>query len=316
MTLQDTIQRQRGVIYSFLFGVTMTLQVNLTKLLLSNTHESCITFLRCLTFIFVIPFIEWEDANSLTFLDLLRYILCSVIGVMPYCFGAASLVFMGVGDATAIEFGLGLIFTGLIAHFALNESLDLFSIIIFVVDCAGVILVVKPSYVFTADIVTFDSREIGAALALTGAFSNAVWCVMLRKIVHRNTMFCFLVIFLHGMVGMIVTGVWTTFESAWEVPQTLWFTFGIFGYGFVNTLQIVVEFKAFEYTQAKNVALMGTLSIVISYAVQLTFFGENAELVSIAGVLIVIACVLCSAFNLKDICYNRCPQTIFEYTSL
>ncbi|KAJ8051109.1 hypothetical protein HOLleu_04557 [Holothuria leucospilota] len=297
MTLSTVFESNKGLLYCMAYCVMMTLQTNIAKALMYTIRASYVTFIRCLSLAFTLPLVEWNAAAATcNTTDLLIYVACSIIGVIPYCTANLCFSLMGVGDSTAIEFGGSLILVGVIAHFILDEKLSISYFILLLVDFLGIVFVVKPSFVFGSLEKHVRYKEIGAIIAMTGAVFLALWPILVRTLVKRNTLFSFLVTALHGLAGMIAAGVWTTIESAWKIPETWLAGLTLVGYGVVGTLQFYIGIAAIGNEEAKNVAVALTLSVAFSYVLQLTMFQAEVDWVSVGGAVIVVFCVTCSAY--------------------
>ncbi|KAJ8051116.1 hypothetical protein HOLleu_04565 [Holothuria leucospilota] len=295
MELAEFLELHKGSMYCFAFGMMMTIQVNLAKLLIYSSNASYVTLIRTVfTALMAMPLVEWDAANTLDGTDLFLYLASAVTYVIPCGLLALGLTYLGVGDSTAIEFGGSLILVALISHFVLNESLSIPYLIMLLVDCVGIVLVSQPSIIFGTPDVPLEGREIGAIFTLAGAFFFALWQIIVRILAKRSALKCWLIIYTHGLVGLVIAGGWTAVESAWQVPDT-WFSGIVFvGYGVACTMQLITGLKALTNEEAKRVALVLTLSVVLSYALQLTAFGEELDWISISGGIIVVVCVVLS----------------------
>ena len=130
---------------------------------------------------------------------------------------------------------------------------------------------------------------------LSGTYFFSLSIVCIRKLEKQKTLHCYLLTTVQVLVGMAMAGVWTTIESAWGLPST-WLNACFFaGFGFVGILQVIFKTKALASEETKNVATALTLSIVLSYALQLTVFEEELDWVSICGAIIIVFCVVLSA---------------------
>ncbi|KAJ8051117.1 Solute carrier family 35 member G1 [Holothuria leucospilota] len=284
----------KGILYCLLHAVALTAQSNIAKVFTYSSHTSYINFVRYLFLIFTVPLIEFDKASSCNTTDLILYITLGVLGIVPSCTAVFSFTLMGVGDSIAIEFGGNIILVGVIGHLILDEKITIAYFFLLLVDCLGIILVVKPSFIFGTSEEGIKSKEIGAIVAISGSFAVSLFQVYIRKLEHRNNLHCFLFMAVQSLVGMALTGAWTTLESAWEIPNT-WLNICIVGgYGIVNILQYIFEVKALANAEVKNVALALTLSVVLSYVLQITIFGEEVDWVSIGGAVVIILCVVLS----------------------
>lgn len=291
-----TFAEIKGPFYCLLYAVTVTVQSNVAKILTYSSHSSYITFVRCCFLALTFPFIETDKVTSCDFTDLILYFICAFCAVSSCGTAVLSFTLIGVGDSTAIEFGGNVIFAGVIGHFVLDEKLSISYFILLLFDCVGVILVVKPSFIFkTSAEGGLGSREVGAIISLLGAVFFALFHVCVRKLEKRNNLHCFLYMTVQGLFGMVLSGAWTTVESAWETPNTWLKICIVVGYGIVNVIQFVFAVKALNNAEAANVALALTLSVVLSYALQLTLFEEEVSWVSIGGAVIIVFCVLLSS---------------------
>lgn len=291
--LTENLTLNVGLIYSLLYGILMTAETTIAKTLLKVTSASLIAFTRCLGLVFLTPCIEWEKANLLTTGDLCLYMTCSIIGALPYACGLLALNYIGIGDSSAILFGSSILLVGVIGHFILGERISLLQLLILSLDCVGVILVTKPSVLFgQREDIIYNQRELGVVFSLIAAVFISVWPILVRILQQRCSLHCFLLSSVHGFSGMVLTGIWTTVESNWSLPVTWEAALATIGYIVFSVGQFMFASKALETQHAKSVGLSLTLSVALSYVVQVVLFKEIADWIAVTGALMVITCVL------------------------
>lgn len=300
----QTFQTYKGLIFCLLCGIFLTCQTNLAKALTFTSQPSWMMFTRCLALMVVLPFIDWEKSRSCTSRDTVYYIFATVCGIMPHALGMLSFMYIGVGDSTAVEFGGGLILTVMTGYVFLGDSVHCLTFLLVIMDFIGVFLVAKPTFIFMSDCESCGiNKNIGAVIALSGAVFSSIWPIFIRKLAERDTLCCYSMLVFQGMLGMVLSGLWTSLESAWRIPGTLTEIVMLVLFLTTSTAQYLVAVKSVELEQVRVFAMFITLSVAVSYLLQVTVFGEAVDPISISGAILIMFTVSCS--SLSDIMKSK-----------
>lgn len=284
-----------GIVYSLLYGIGMTVEYGCAKFVLRCTSASFLTLARCAAIVCLTPFIEWESASTLDTCDLCLYIACSVIGILPYAFNVSSLNYIGIGDSSAVLFGSNIFLVSIIGHFALDEKLSFYDVIVLSFDVIGVVLVTRLTVIFAKEetqALHYQEREFGVIMLLLAAICLSVWPVLVRKLQQRNSLYFVLLSSLHGFFGMFLAGIWTTFESDWLLPNNWEAILVGIGYIVFSVGQFICAIKVIETGDIKSVGLSMALSLALSYIAQILLFGESVDWISTIGAGLVLICVI------------------------
>ena len=140
---------------------------------------------------------------------------------------------------------------------------------------------------------------MGVILALSDALFCSVW-VTVRILVARDISCTYLMLVLYGFVGTVSSGVWATLFSSWRIPETISeFTMFVL-YAIVVFFQTLVGLESLKYEESKSFFISSTLSVGLSYVIQITVFGETVDLIRVCGVLIIITCVALHSWESKE----------------
>lgn len=282
----------KGIIYALIFSILVTIQIFLTKALLSNNHPSFLTFVRHIALLFAIPFVDWEKARGFTANDLHCYLLAGSLGILSSSLTVVSIVYVGVGDLVALEYGGGIIITSVIAYFTLGESITCTSLVLFAFDCVGLVLVGKPSFLFSEGATNIEyNREIGVMFAVLTSLFTSLWIISFRALVARDVAVTTLITMVSGFEGTFISGVWTAFYSAWKIPETVTESVMYFLFAIVCFFQTLVALESLRDVDSKTFFIFNTLTVGFSYVLQITVFLETADIMRVSGVLTIVVCV-------------------------
>lgn len=184
---------------------------------------------------------------------------------------------------TAVTIGnLVPLFTLLFAHFFLNEKVQLFSWITFVISFLGVVLLkgLDPTV-----------STVGIIMAVTAAFFTASAHFTVRQL--RATDHPQVIMFYFPLVTIPIILPFAYYY--WQMP-TLYEWMFLFLIGIFTHIGQLFLTKAYHTEEVKNISFVYYLGVILSFGYGILFFGEFVSTQSLLGIGLILLGVL---FNLK-----------------
>ncbi|XP_057593356.1 solute carrier family 35 member G1 [Hippopotamus amphibius kiboko] len=209
----------------------------------------------------------------------------SAMILLYYAYQSTSLA-----DATVISFSCP-VFTSIIACIFLKEKCSLWDALFTSFTITGVILIVRPPFLFGSEVVETDKDYSlhlkGAFAALAHAVFAAVTLVILRKI--GTSVDYMLSIWYYVVAGLIECIIALFILGQWSLPRCgmdrlFLILIGLFGLGG----QVFLA-KAIQIEKAGLVALMKTMDVVFAFMFQIIFFHDVPSWWTVGGSLCVVA---------------------------
>ena len=230
--------------------------------------------------------------------------------------------YMPIGDAMTIIL-CGAIPTVILAAIFLDERLRLFKMICCVFVVTGIILVIRPPFLFNYEAATMISNNysesnnitliktekpkthnhyyVGALGAFICMMSNAIFRTMI-KIVHQNksSRSSELMLLYHGILCVIISFLMTLIESNQRIlfpsdevePYDTWQWLSLAAFAVVGVSKFFMRLKALQLVGPVVVGFVRTSEILVSYLVEIIIFHTIPFLSSIFGaIFIMIACI-------------------------
>jgi drug/metabolite transporter (DMT)-like permease len=319
-----------GALLSFLAGLLLLVSNTLVKEMELNFVDvlfitSIVQMSTSLIMIRIKGFIIWptevdEDKN----VHWLRsWLICfGIVGGIFYPTNLIAITFMPLGDAMTIIFSCVLLVTIFAAIF-FKERFRLYKLICVILIIGGIILVIRPPFIFNNNIEnitnnntldlndTTTSSEINYKIpkyyyfGVTSALIAMVFNAMLSTIsgvlvknkstsppeIHMvyNSLGCFIVsLILPAFVGnqRIV------FPSGTIEGYDSWSWFILFVVGFMQSGLFFTRTKAIQFAGPVVTAFVRTSEIGIAYIIQITFFQTIIIISSLIGAsFVIIACI-------------------------
>ncbi|MCS6875175.1 MAG: DMT family transporter [Pyrinomonadaceae bacterium] len=203
-------------------------------------------------------------------------------------FGTAALYFFFVtvqniplASAMTIQY-LSPIFTSVIAIFLLKESLKAIQWLFYLIAFSGVLLIQQ-----------FDFRvsPFFLAIGIFSAFCSGVAYNLVRRL--RQTEHPLIVVLHFQMVGAIIGLVFTFFN--WKTPSILDLAY-LFLIGIFSQLGQIFLTNALQKEKAASVAIVNYTGLIYGLFFGWLIFGESQNLISLAGMLLVVVGVAASVF--------------------
>lgn len=205
--------------------------------------------------------------------------------LLYYAFQATSLA-----DATVITFSSP-VFTSIFACIFLKEKYSLWDALFTVFTITGVILIVRPPFLFGASAVgrgdSYSLHLKGTIAAVTHAVFAALTLVILRKM--GKSVDYFLSIWYYVILGLLESIIVLFIIGEWSLPycgldRLFLILIGLFGLGG----QVFLT-KAIQIEKAGPVAIMKTMDVVFAFIFQIIFFNDVPTWWTVGGALCVIA---------------------------
>ncbi|KAM5236463.1 solute carrier family 35 member G1-like [Ctenodactylus gundi] len=212
-------------------------------------------------------------------------------------FGSTSMILMyyayqatSLADATVISFSCP-VFTSMFAWIFLKEKYSLWDVVFTVFAIAGVILIVRPPFLFGSNTSgmegSYSVHLKGTFAAVGHAVFAAVTLVILRKM--GKSVDYFLSIWYYVILGLTESIIILFILGEWSLPycgldRVYLILIGLLGLGG----QIFVT-KAVQIEKAGPVALMKTMDVVFAFIFQILFFNDVPTWWTVGGALCVVA---------------------------
>ncbi|XP_003255287.1 solute carrier family 35 member G1 isoform X1 [Nomascus leucogenys] len=197
---------------------------------------------------------------------------------------------MSLADATVITFSSP-VFTSIFAWICLKEKYSPWDALFTVFTITGVILIVRPPFLFGSDTSGMEESYSGHLKGTFAAIGSAVFAastlVILRKM--GKSVDYFLSIWYYVVLGLVESVIILSVLGEWSLPycglDRLFLIFiGLFGLGG----QIFIT-KALQIEKAGPVAIMKTMDVVFAFIFQIIFFNNVPTWWTVGGALCVVA---------------------------
>lgn len=195
-----------------------------------------------------------------------------------------------LADTTVISFSSP-VFTSIFAWLFLKEKYSLWDALFTVFAIVGVILIVRPPFLFGSSSAWASERYSvhlkGTFAAVGYAVLGASTLVILRKM--GVSVDYFLSIWYYVVLGFIECAIVLSVLGAWSLPncgldRLFLVLIGLFGLGG----QVFLT-KALQIEKAGLVAIMKTMDVVFAFIFQIIFFNDIPTWWTVGGALCVIA---------------------------
>ncbi|EDO44735.1 predicted protein, partial [Nematostella vectensis] len=263
------------------------------KLLGEIPPQEVVFFRSLVQLIFLLPPVIYSQSPAL---GERRQLPCLIVrglaGTLALCCQFYAFQRIPLADATVIVFSSP-IFTGILGYFILREAWGWFDAVATMLCFFGIILIVRPTFLFGREAGGLSSsdnwQQLTASLvALCGAVMTSIALIAIRKLqgVHCLTPVLYLAIsgVVSTAIGVLVTGTFRSVRCG-SNHQWLLLALGLCGIGGQTLLT-----KALQLERAGMVALVRTLDIVFAFLLQLAFLDYRANVYSVIGAVMVVAC--------------------------
>lgn len=255
-------------------------------------------------FLLALPVVIWRRKIEHPFPKARRMQLClrSVLGASHLIIHYYALKHVTLADTTMLSSGSPL-FTAIFARIFLKEAIDLVDILSVFIVFAGIVLIVKPPFIFgQSELYMNDPEAMQAVIILifSTIFFLANVYVMLRKLkdLHWSV-----VLTTFGFIGFLESVIVAVSVGNVALPVSKSDIILCLLLGFMGYLgQILFTISAYFETASKVAVLRKAFDIIFAFLFQITFFKEIPGIYSICGAgLITLAIALSGLKKLVDL---------------
>lgn len=212
-------------------------------------------------------------------------------GVLGYvalsCFYFA-IINLPLADATVIQY-TNPVFAALLAVWVLGERLQLGEVLAVVVSLFGVVLVMRPGFIFGAGAAGgLDPLAVG--IGLVGAVGSAAAYVTVRRL--RATEHPMVIVFYFALTATVLSFPFAISDALWPTPFE-WLV--LLGVGISTQLGQVAITRGLHLERAGRATGVGYLQIVFAAIWGIVFFAEYLDLGTIAGASLIVGSTLALA---------------------
>jgi len=206
-----------------------------------------------------------------------------------------------LADATTIFFTAPL-YTGILGYLFLKERISKFDIACTLVSVCGVIMIVRPPFIFGADSGdgsedsgsdrtsnTGTAHTAGVIAAIMGSLFSACVYIAIRKVgpgVHPLVLVGYM-----GLVGMFIAPLLSIIQP-FELPPTAEAWLGLIGVGLISFIGQIFFNKGVQLEKAGPASMIRNLDVAFSFMWQITIQGIHPHTWSVIGAIIISASVV------------------------
>ncbi|KAJ8047002.1 Solute carrier family 35 member G1 [Holothuria leucospilota] len=288
--LKQILYNQRGLYLALLSGVlfaTQGLGTNLLTAALISPWSICFYYNLCN--VFAIPWVNWKASKTYSISDLALYFLAGAFDTGNFALALQAYSFTTIGNASAILLSKPL-WCALLACMLLRETFSLLDAGLVILNLLGVLLISKPPLIFESFTGYHDSDEFwGAMFALWGAISGGFQFVTIRSLVDRGIFDYFLLFVVRCTFGfpifaVIVCANLDNYMNFHQLSQ--WIFLAIICLSGLGAS--LATYAALNSRDAKTVALIATVQVVVAYTFQFLIIGSSIDLLTVVGAVLII----------------------------
>lgn len=211
-----------------------------------------------------------------------------VIGYLALSSFYFAIIHLPLADATVIQY-TNPVFTTLLAVKILGERLQLREVLAVVVSMLGVVLVMRPAFLFGAEFSgALDPFAVG--IGLIGAVASAAAYVTVRRL--RATEHPIVIVFYFALAATVLSFPVAASRVVWPTPLE-WLV--LLGVGVTTHLGQLSITRGLHLERAGRATGVGYLQIVFAAMWGAVFFAEYLDIGTIAGAALIVASTLALA---------------------
>ncbi|XP_077992190.1 solute carrier family 35 member G1-like [Glandiceps talaboti] len=198
-----------------------------------------------------------------------------------------ALVWVGLGNGTAIDSGGLPVFTSVIAVIALRERLTCIYIIVILVNIFGIILISRPEFLFGS---TEGGSGLGYVFAVLSALTFSIGAVCSRGMSEDLSLL--VVVLFNGICGVIislpvacVTSQNHIYTALVNHPANIGYMVGMTGFYMLYCWSFN---KALQLETAARVIILFNMGVVVSFLLDVFAFHRVIHLLSIVGTCLIL----------------------------
>ncbi|GAB9468467.1 Drug/metabolite transporter [Globisporangium polare] len=228
--------------------------------------------------------------------DRLTMLYRVIAGFCSIAFQFYAISQMVLADASVIIFTSPVI-TFFLGACMLHERIDSVSLLCALVSFAGLVCVVRPSFLFGSDHATAgtDGSILAVTSGILGAVGQAFVYVLVRRLKHVNVS-----VILHYFMAfstLMSLLYMDVFERQFVIPDTLGVWCGVIGSGVFTGIGQMLLTKGFQLEKAGIASVMRYLDVVCVFIWDAVLLGEHINHWSVVGAIIICACAIVIALQ-------------------
>ena len=208
---------------------------------------------------------------------------------------ALAITLIPFGDAMTIIFSSPVIVM-IVSHCFFNEKCGIYRFFIVILLMVGITFITKPTQIFSSnskeeeEVTTqIDSEILGYLAALLGTTVLASRMLLTKKLNHLHYS---VLIFSASTITMITSGLVIVFTTGFKLPDTWPEVYYSLLVGISGNLAFSLMYVAMKFESASVVSMARSLEIVLSYYMQIQWFGEVSDPVSLLGASLVTLSII------------------------
>lgn len=278
----------RGKLFSLSFATTLGIQLFLVKVVEESVTVYTIMLLRSLSFLFVIPFIQWTKCERFQTKDMCLYFLYGILNYGCRIVAYVALTFAQVGNVSAITSNMA-IPSAILGLLLLGEPITTFHVISFVINAVGIIFVSKPPFIFQYIKSSEDTTDdfYGAILAVVVVITRSLASVVSRKLSYESKSDPVLFAVFTGICGVIITSFILIFTEL-TMPRSFLDQLTVLGVCVCALLGNIFLALALQYETVVVVSVLMSPSLIVAYLLQIVLLGVHPGVPEIFGLLLIL----------------------------
>jgi drug/metabolite transporter (DMT)-like permease len=222
-----------------------------------------------------------------------------LISVAGMFLNFAALARLPLVDATAISFASPLITVALAARI-LKEPVRIYRWSAVAIGFAGVLVMLWPYLSLAGFVAASSTSAVGAACAVTAAFTNAGTVIQTRRLTDSETTSC--IVFYFSLICMLA-GL-ASLPFAWQPPSAVELT-ALVSIGVIGGLSHIFLTESYRCAPASVVAPFDYLALLWAFLFGYALFGEIPSQYVYAGAAIVVGSGLFVIWRERQLALDR-----------
>lgn len=195
---------------------------------------------------------------------------------------------MSPGDAATIFYGY-IAFSAIFGRILLKEPLGCFEGIMLFITLAGVILIIRPPFLFGSQgSVETTTKLLPALCALFSSLCSACMTVALRALGKQNTnpiksvMYC-------ALFQLVLSSASITITGSWSISACVRQRLEIVAFAILAFLALSLFVYALSLENIALVTVITVNEVYLVFCVETFFLGRNPNLLSIIGMVMIVS---------------------------
>ncbi|XP_077982415.1 solute carrier family 35 member G1-like [Glandiceps talaboti] len=242
-----------------------------------------------ITIMVMIPLLAYRKVNVLKIgrnnliLNIIKSSLENGCDILFYY----ALVWVGLGNATAIDLGGLPVFTPIIAFFVIGERIACIDIIVIFMNVVGIILISRPEFLFGS---VGDGSGLGYIFAVLTSLAFSIGAVCSRGM--SKDLSVLVVLLFNGICGLIIsqpiayiTSKDYIYTATVNHPANIGYMVGMVGFYMIYCWSFN---KALQLEAAGRVIILFNIGVVVSFLLDVFVFHRVIHLLSIVGTCLIL----------------------------